>query len=150
MQSVRKVALPLALLVGLSAIPGPSVTAADETEPDRVVVQHLLIGFKRSVPSKKLERTKKEARALAEKLYQRAVDGEDFGKLVEEYTDDSYPGLMSLTNRGAPLRGDSRSRDGVVPGFGDASFALEVGEITLVKYSYGASPYGWHIIKRLE
>jgi parvulin-like peptidyl-prolyl isomerase len=150
MQSTRKTTISLALFLGLGLFPAFDARAEKEAEPDRVVVQHILIGYKRSVPNKKVQRTKKEARALAEKIYRRALEGEDFDLLVEEYTDDSAPGIMSLTNRDAPMRGDSRTRDEVVPGFGDAAFSLEVGEITLVKYSFGSSPYGWHIIKRLE
>jgi hypothetical protein len=57
---------------------------------------------------------------------------------------------MSLTNRDAPRRGDSMTRDEVVYGFGDMAFSLEVGEIGFVPYGFSASPFGWHVIKRLE
>jgi len=132
----------------LPVAPAPQAKRAEE--PDAVTVQHILIGYKRSVRGKKLERTKKEAQALAEELLARAQEGEDFDAMVKEYTNDSYPGIHILTNRDAPLLPNSRQRSGMVPGFGDVAFSLAVGEVGMAKYHGGNSPYGWHIIKRLE
>jgi len=144
------VTVAIAIVLSLSVLPAAAKKPKKEPEPNRVVVQHFLIGFHKSIKTKKIERSKKEARDLAEKLYQRALDGEDFDALVQEYTDDKYPGIMSLTNKGAPMRGDSRIRADVVFGFGDLAFSLGVGEIGIVAYGFSASPYGWHIMKRLE
>lgn len=138
------------LLIAVLAVLGSMDAMAKKGEPDRVVVQHILIGFKKSVSGKKLDRTKKEAQVLAEELLKRALDGEDFDALVKEYTNDKYPGIMSVTNDGAPARSDSHRRSGLVPAFGQVAFSLEVSEIGMAKFSYGSSPYGWHIIKRLE
>lgn len=138
--------VPILLLT--LAVPHPAASNSDE--PDVVVVQHILIGFKKSVPNKKLDRTKKEAGALAMELLERAQAGEDFDALVREFTDDSHPGIYKLTNRGAPLMAASRARDDMVPNFGRVAFSLEVGETGLAKYHPGNSPYGWHVIKRLE
>ena len=127
--------------------------AADEgrTEPDVVIVQHILIGFKRSIPGKKIERTKPEAQTLAESLLERARSAnEEFDALVEEFTDDAYPGIYKMTNDDAPRMGGAVTRGGMVPRFGDVAFSLEVGEVGLAEYHGGASPYGWHVIKRLE
>ncbi len=129
----------------------PAAEAAKKDEPSVVVVQHILIGFKRSIPGKKLDRTKSEARGLAEELYERARSaGTDFDALVQEYTDDSHPGILKLTNTDAPLQSGATPRSGVVPRFGDVAFGLEVGEVGLAPYSAATSPFGWHVIKRLE
>ena len=40
-------------------------------------------------------------------------------------------------------------RSAMVPAFGDVGFNLEVGELGLASYDDEASPFGWHIIKRL-
>ena len=128
----------------------PALQAKRKDEPDTVLVQHILIGFNKSVPGKKLDRTKKEAQALAEELLERAQAGEDFDALVKEYTDDKHPGIYRLTNRDAPLLQDSRKRSDMVANFGAVSFQLEVGEVGLAKFHGGNSPYGWHVIKRLE
>ena len=142
------IALVALLIAGLGV---PAALAEEERqEPALVTVQHFLIAFKRSVPNKKIERSKKDAGVLAEQLFKRAQDGEDFDALVEEYTDDSPPGIYTLTNKDAPRVGGSVKRSGMVPGFGDVAFELEVGEIGMCKFSYRDSPYGWHIIKRLE
>ena len=45
---------------------------------------------------------------------------------------------------------DSVQRSGMVSSFGDVAFGLDVGEIGMARYHPGNSPYGWHIIKRIE
>lgn len=148
-QKLKSVAI-IAIILSLFAIPAVAKKSKKKAEPERVVVQHFLIGFKGSVKGKKIERTKKEAGKLAEDLYQRALDGADFDALVKEHTNDSYPGILSITNEDAPMRGDSRTRGEFVYGFGDVAFKLEVGEIGIAYYGFSSSPYGWHVIKRLE
>lgn len=128
----------------------PALQAGRKDEPDVVVVQHILIGFKKTVPGQRLERSKKEAQALAEELLARARSGEDFDAMVKEHTDDQYPGIYRLTNRDVPLMPESRERGAMVANFGDVSFGLTVGEVGLAKYHPGNSPYGWHVIKRIE
>ena len=143
----NRILVVLGLLV-LSIVAGSFQAVAKE--PDVIVVQHILIGFKKSIPNKQLERTKKDARALAEELLQRASDGDEFAPLVEEYTNDSYPGIYKLSNTKAPLLPDARQRKEMVSAFGNTAFRLEIGEVGMAKYNSMTSPYGWHIIKRLE
>ena len=107
--------LSMALLVALAlSLAAPAALASKSEEPEVVTVQHILIGFKRSVRGKKLDRTRKEARALAMKLFQRAEAGEEFDPLVKEYTNDSHPGIMRLTNEGANRIPGSTQRRNVV------------------------------------
>jgi foldase protein PrsA len=150
MPDMKRAGLLMCLPLLVLALNLPASEAAKEKEPDVVVVQHILIGFKRTIPNKKLDRTKKQAEALALELLERARSGEDFDALVKERTDDTYPGIYKLTNKGAPLMPKARTRDDMVPNFGRVAFSLEVGEIGLAKYHPGNSPYGWHVIKRLE
>jgi hypothetical protein len=130
--------------------------AADEAaatpEPDYITVQHILIGFEGSVPGKEITRTQGEAGVLATELFERAKGGEDFDALVKEYTDDAHPGIYKMANTGAEADMASQvfPRQGMVPAFGDVGFVLEVGEIGLATYDPNTSPYGWHIIKRVE
>jgi hypothetical protein len=138
------------ILLALAVVPY-AVDAGKKDEPGVVVVQHILIGFKKSIPGKKLDRTKIEARELAEELLERARSGEEeFDALVEEYTEDRHPGIYKLTNDDAPRMAGARMRREMVPGFGDVAFELQVGEVGLAAYSASMSPYGWHVIKRLE
>jgi hypothetical protein len=142
-------ALALALVVAPIVLPR-CFAGKRAAEPEVVVVQHLLIGFKRSVEGKKIDRTKQQAEALAAKLLERARAGEDFDALVREFTDDSPPGIFTVTNDGAPRRSGASTRDSMVRRFGDVAFALAVGEFGLAAYHPSDSPYGWHVIKRLE
>lgn len=127
-------------------------TAAQSQEPDFVSVQHILIGYEGSVPGKPITRTKEEAQKLAEEIFQRAKDGEDFDELVKQYTDDSPPGIYKMANFNVQIAPGERvfPRARMVAAFGDVGFPLEVGEIGMASWDAQKSPYGWHIIKRIE
>lgn len=177
-------------------------------EPERVSVQHVLISMA-GTPVQGVTRTKEEAKKLAEDILKRARNGEDFGAIVVEYTDDKAsiestpPGRYRMLNDGVfdyeatresfaiqkevatirePLvekvqKGELTPQDaskefqsqveaagllkrlteaqwmprgGMVPGFGEVAFSLAVGEVGLVEYSADKSPFGWHIIKRIQ
>lgn len=121
-------------------------------EPDRVVVQHILIAFKGSIPKESVTRTQAEAVTLAYEIFERANKGEDFDALVKKYTDDQHPGIYKMSNIDIPPNQSQReySRSRMVKGFGDVSFSLPVGGIGMAEYDPETSKYGWHIIKRLE
>ncbi len=121
-------------------------------QPKRIIVQHILIGFKGSVRGKSIQRSQEQAESLAQEIYQKAKSGENFDNLVKQYTDDSHPGIYAMVNYGQQGNSDDGiyTRRGMVPVFGDVGFALQVGEIGLGEYSPTSSKYGWHIIKRLE
>jgi parvulin-like peptidyl-prolyl isomerase len=148
--SNRRIAASI-LVLALVAFPAWIDTSAKkEKEPNTVVVQHILISFKGKVDKKKtVTRTKKEAEALAIEVFERATT-EDFDALVKEYTNDTYPGIYKMTNTGAPMIAGAAQRSGMVRSFGDVAFSLAVDEVGMANYSAGSSPYGWHIIKRLE
>jgi parvulin-like peptidyl-prolyl isomerase len=143
--NVRGVAASIVLVLLLAAWAGTAVA----NEPEHIVVQHILISFKGKT-DKPVTRTKKEAKALAFELLDRANAGEDFDKLVKEYTDDSYPGIYKLANLDEPVLAGERARTDMVAKFGDTAFRLDVGEIGVATYNSYTSPYGWHVIKRLE
>ena len=145
----RKATFLVAAALLLASL-GGEAQPAGRAEPQSVVVQHILIGFKGSVRGKVIERSKKEAKALAEELLARAQAGEDFEALVKQYTDDRAPGKYKLTNNGAPRENGAQQRADMVPRFGEIAFSLEPGQIGMAEYSAGSSPFGWHIIKRLE
>jgi parvulin-like peptidyl-prolyl isomerase len=134
----------------------PDVSAEDTPEilaqPDRVLVQHLLIAFEGTIPDKTIARTREEAEKLALELLDRAKAGEDFDALVREYTDDQHPGIYAMANFDIEPdpSAEEYSRSRMVKSFGDVSFGLPVGGFGLAVYDPDASKYGWHIIKRLE
>ena len=139
-------------LVGILVLPALSVTLA-QAEPERVTVQHILIAFKGSLPDdSKVTRSKEDAEKLALQVFERAKAGEDFAAMVKMYTNDSYPGIYKMTNKGVtPDKSKQEySRTGMVRAFGDVGFSLEVGGVGLAVYDPATSRFGWHIIKRLE
>lgn len=119
--------------------------AALESKPEHqaptVKVQHLLVSFKGAPRMTKVERSKEEAEQLSAEIWQKIQAGEDFDPLVKQYTNDSHPGIYSMT---------VATRSGMVAGFGNVGWRLEVGEFGIAPWHGTKSPFGWHIIKRVE
>ena len=128
-----------------------SASKASKSEPDYITVQHCLIGFSGSVPGKPISRSKEEARALATQLLADVRAGANFDEVIRKNTNDSPPGIYKLANYGKMVIGKGTfERDGMVPAFGNTGFPLQVGEFGLAEFDPRESPYGWHIIKRIE
>jgi len=117
---------------------------------EHIKLQHILVSFRGKVPGKNITRSQDEARVLAHQILDRAKKGEDFDSLVRTYTDDRAPGIYALANSGVTPGEGEFSRDRMVPAFGEVGFSLAPGEIGIAEYDPVKSPYGWHIIKRLE
>ncbi len=131
-----------------------SHVAAQETEiaePEHIEVQHILISFK-GAPPVDATRSKAEAETLAREVLFKARQGTDFEALVKEYTDDSFPGIYRMSNKGVQPDGTKKevARHRMVKSFGDVGFKLKVGEIGMASYHPQNSKYGWHIILRLK
>jgi parvulin-like peptidyl-prolyl isomerase len=116
-------------------------------EPEMVHVSHILISTQDPATRTDLPDDKKTAkRKLAEDILKRAKAGEDWGKLVKEYSED--PGSKDKGGeytfpRASATVDPNRT---MVKEFEDASFALspnQIGDIV-------TTPYGYHIIKLLE
>ncbi|MGE5176278.1 MAG: peptidylprolyl isomerase [Hyphomicrobiales bacterium] len=131
------------------AAPG-TMPVKPDVEPQHIKVQHILIGFAGTIPGKPITRTKEEARVLAYQILERARKGEDFDALVRQYTDDSPPGIYGMSNFNVTPGPGEYPRDRMVPAFGNVGFAMSAGNIGIADYDPETSPYGWHIIKRLE
>jgi parvulin-like peptidyl-prolyl isomerase len=118
-------------------------------EPERITLQHILISF--AGTQTEATRTKAEAEKLAKEVVERVKKGEDFTAIMKTLSDDPGGGVYSLANRGIRQQArDEYPREGMVPAFGDVGFALEVGGVGLAPFDPAASPFGWHIIKRLK
>ena len=125
--------------------------AQDEAFPaDHILVQHVLVGFQGSVAGKNITRTQAEAEVLANEILAKAKAGDDFGALVQQYTDDAYPGIYGLANSGVTPGQNEFPREQMVKGFSDVSFTLRTGDIGISAYDKATSPFGWHIIKRVD
>ena len=121
-----------------------------EVLPTHVQVQHILIGFSGSVPGKNISRTKDEAKTLAYQILERARKGVNFDELVRQYTDDSPPGIYGMSGIGVAPQSGEFPRDRMVPAFGNVGFSISPGNIGIADYDPQASPFGWHIIKRVK
>jgi len=161
MRLTPRPAFPLALLlVAGCAQLGLAPNEVDQTvvredgsrrAASHIVVQHVLIAQAESgIPG--VTRTIDEAERLAQQVLAKARAGESFDALVRLYGDDrKNDAVIPVANYGVSTEKPGEvSRAALVRGFGDAAFALEVGAIVLVPYDADRSPFGFHVLTRLQ
>jgi peptidyl-prolyl cis-trans isomerase SurA len=91
-------------------------------------------------PKQASEETIANLKLAADSIWQKATSGGDFAELAKKYSDDK----RSSVNGGTM---NWFTKTTMIPEFADAAFALQKdGDISPVI----RTPYGWHIIKRLE
>ncbi|HEY3668817.1 MAG TPA: peptidylprolyl isomerase, partial [Polyangiaceae bacterium] len=117
-----------------------SPAVAETSKPTSVAASHFLVMYKGSMRAPEtVTRTKDEAKARALEGLAKVKKGEDFAKVVGEYSDE--PGAAQ---RGGALGEFTPER--MVKPFSDAAFALKVGQVSgLVE-----TPFGFHVIKRTK
>jgi len=118
-----------------------ALLARPEQEVQKVKLQHVLLAFVGATRGSESGHTEEEARALASEVLARARAGEDFTALMKQYTYDEGPGIYVLTQD---------DREDYAEHFADVGFRLQVGEIGVAPYHRVKSPFGWHVIQRLE
>jgi len=101
-----------------------------------IKVAHIMKMF----PKQASEETIANLKLKADSIWREATSGADFAKLAKKYSDDKQ-----LSNEEGVMNWFTRNN--MVPQFAEAAFALKNdGDISPVI----RTPYGWHIIKRLE
>jgi peptidyl-prolyl cis-trans isomerase C len=110
--------------------------APDFQQAEQIRAAHILIATKDKATNADLtDVQKKEKKKLAEKVLARARTGEDFAKLVKEFSDD--PGSKDAGGEYTFPRGQ------MVPEFEAAAFSMKTNQIS----DLVATEYGFHIIK---
>ncbi|TNE89176.1 MAG: hypothetical protein EP330_12110 [Deltaproteobacteria bacterium] len=104
---------------------------------EHVAIQHIVIGYAGAHEST-ATRTREEADALITEIQQRLAAGESFDAVAAEVNEDASKATAGH------LGGFGRGQ--MVPAFEDAAFALAPGATSKVV----ETPYGLHILKRLE
>jgi len=130
--------------------PRPALMPAKLVDPEsqHILVAHVLISF--AVTGTKAMRTREAAEKLAYEVLTKARKGDDFNKLIRDYSNDEGEGVYGLANHRVSPVDPEFERRRMVPAFGDVGFKLEVGSIGMCVYDPDKSKYGWHIIKRLR
>jgi len=120
------------------AAPSASAQAGAEL---RISTQHLVVTHGESIMGRSLNitRTREQAKARAAEALARARKGEDFAKLINEYSDDAHKDEW----HGEQL---NFTRKEAIPSFSAAAFALKVGEISDVV----ETPFGYMVIRRIK
>ena len=118
-------------------------------EPEHILVAHVLVAFAGAARSK-ATRTREAAEKLAYDLLARARKGEDFNKLMKDFSDDPGGGVYGMANHRVNQQGEEYQRKDMVPAFGDVGFKLEVGAVGMSLHDEKKSPFGYHVIKRLK
>jgi parvulin-like peptidyl-prolyl isomerase len=137
------------------------LAACGREEPDRVLVDQIVISFRGAHPRVTADLSREAAERLAHRILDQLRRGESFERLKQEHSTDrsertgAANGPYDARNLGQPYR---QRADGipVVPrshmakSWGDLAFRLEVGEVGMAEYDPEDCPYGWHILKRLK
>ena len=109
-------------------------------QPERIRIVHIFQGTRdRQANAELPDEQRRIKRQFMEKLRDRARAGEDFQKLVQEFSED--PNLAETKGEYTLTRSSPFS-----PEFKTAAFTLDAGKISDVI----TTPYGLHIIKALE
>jgi len=109
-------------------------------QPEKVRISHVFFATQdRNTEEPLPEEQRKFKRQQVERIRKRALDGEDFAKLVQEFSEDR--GLKQTKGEYTFTRDDPFS-----PEFKSAAFSLKPGGISDVV----TTPIGLHIIKLLE
>ncbi len=119
--------------------------------PTRVVVDHILIGV--TNPRMAVRRSIQEAHDIAYDLLEKIQAGADFQELKRKHSDDPPPGgpyTMLDGNQRANPQQAIFLRSMMAKAFGDVGFSLAVGDVWIADYDPTTSPFGFHIIKRIE
>ena len=101
-----------------------------------IKVAHIMKMF----PQQASEETIANLKLKIDSIYQLAINGADFAELAKTYSDDKQSAVQGgVMNWFTPTN--------MVPSFAEAAFAIKNdGDISPVM----RTPFGWHIIKRLE
>ncbi len=114
-------------------------------QPEMVRASHILFATKDLKTGQELSEEKKNARRKeAEGVLKRARAGEDFAKLVKEFSDD--PGSKENGGEYTFARATADPQHAMVPEFEKAAFSLKPGEVS----DLVTTQYGYHIIKLSE
>jgi peptidyl-prolyl cis-trans isomerase SurA len=104
--------------------------------PGKIHVAHIMI----AVPRRASEQMREAARDTINMIYEKLKNGADFAELAKKYSQDYS---TAKTGGVLPWFGPGR----MIPSFANVAFSLkENGEIS----EPVQTPYGWHIIKRLD
>jgi hypothetical protein len=129
-----------------------------ELDERRVTVQHILISrFVTGTggPDYVRERwNEAESEIKAAEVFKEALETDDFDALVLRETYDSIsvdqPGVYAMTRMAADREEHETVRDAMVEHFWKAAWRLEVGEVGVVLYDRRNSPFGYHIMRRID
>ncbi|MDD3807247.1 MAG: peptidyl-prolyl cis-trans isomerase [Candidatus Marinimicrobia bacterium] len=103
-------------------------------QPVTATVRHILLSTQGQTPEEKAK-----TREKMEGILEKARSGEDFSKLVKEYSED-----LGSKDQGGLYENFSRGQ--MVPAFEDAAFTEPIGTITDIV----ETPFGFHILKILD
>lgn len=112
----------------------------------RAVVRHILVGWKdlatnyarQPMDARARERDQVTAEQLVRSIQRRVADGEDFLKLMKEYSEDRGSAELGTSYE---VRPDAQFE----PQFQALSLRLKPGEVGVCQ-----SAYGFHLVKRFE
>src|SRR5688572_22274953 len=99
--------LALGTALAFAGCDGDEIISPTPQNPQHITVRYLLVGFTGSVPGQTVTRSKAQAESLALALHGRALGGEDFGDLIQTYSDSPSRDTIAIANYGVtPATGE--------------------------------------------
>lgn len=132
----------------LREMPTANVLGTESAPPGRIRVAHVLVAFQ-GAESSTAQRSKADAAKLALDLFNAARGGENFDMLMKN-SNDPGPGKYGMFTDSKQAKPGDFPRDGMAGAFGDVGFTLKLNEVGLAVFDPVKSPFGWHVIKRIE
>lgn len=122
--------------------------ARAEHDAPALRVRHILISFA-GLKGVQATRSREQAERLAAELLRDIRAGADFAVLMKKHSDDPGPGVYGMFTSGTPSS-DTVHRKQMVGAFGDVAWRLKPNEVGVAPADKKTSPFGWHIIQRIE
>jgi uncharacterized protein YjiK len=120
--------------------------------PARVIVKQIHVPWRGAQGAPPVNATREKAREIAEGVLERLERGEDFDQLAREfhYTDSKLPARLRIAADGFKVHsGEFKERD-LPMAVANLAFNLDVGETGLCEFHREESPYGYHVLLRIE
>ncbi|MHC4163124.1 MAG: FG-GAP-like repeat-containing protein [Planctomycetota bacterium] len=119
--------------------------------PRRLKVKQILVRWSGARGAQGVERDQAEARKLARHLTRLARRGETFQRIVATEPDAGLEvEVLTVVADAGTRRAGEYSRADLPTALSELVFNLDVGEVGLCEFHEKESPFGWHVVMRVE
>ena len=125
---------------------------AARAAPRRVRLKQVIVPWAGAKGAKDVKLSREDAEKRARVILKMAQAGEEFDRLVANNHFDRFPSSLTIVQAGERRAGVGRVyvRGELPPAVERLAFNLDVGDVGLCEFHEKESPYGWHVVLRVE